>query len=112
MSIPLGVVSLAGASVSGVTTALTSKYQKTLTKVTKLVDIITSAVFKMSVSKALDNGEIDEREFGVLQDLHLKVITELANVDHKIEAETRNQLQKNLQKEINEKKKALIKRDV
>ena len=43
VSIPLGVISLAGASVSGVTTALTKKYQKKLTKVTKLTDIITSA---------------------------------------------------------------------
>ena len=62
MSIPLGAISLAGASVSGVTTAFTSKYQKKLTKVTKLVDIVTSAlaVFEMSVSKALNNSEIDE----------------------------------------------------
>ena len=44
VSIPLGVVFLAGASVSGVATALTSKYQKKLTKVTKLVDIVTSAI--------------------------------------------------------------------
>ena len=96
MSIPLGVVSLAGASVSGVATVLTSKYQKKLVKVTKLVDIVTSAiaVFEMSVSKALNNDEIDEREFSMLQELHLKVINELANVDGKVEAETRIQLQK------------------
>ena len=43
VSIPLGAVSLAGASVSGVATSITSKYQKKLTKVTKLVDIVTSA---------------------------------------------------------------------
>ena len=56
-------------SISGLTIALTSKYQKKLSKVTKLVDIVTSAlaVFETSVSKALDNGEIDEREFGILQ---------------------------------------------
>ena len=68
VSIPLGAISLAGASVSEVTTALTSKYQKKLTKVTKLADIMTSAivVFEMSVSKALDNGETDEREFDML----------------------------------------------
>ena len=82
VSIPLDAVSLAGASVSGVATALTSKYQKELVKVTKLVGIITSAiaVFETSISKALNNGEIDEPEFRVLQDLHLKVINELANV--------------------------------
>ena len=62
MSIQLGVVSLAGASVGGVATAFTSKYQKKLTKVTKLADIITSAiaVLEMSVSNALNNCEIDE----------------------------------------------------
>ena len=62
VSIPLGVVSLAGASVSGVTTALTSEYQKKLSKVMKLVDMVTSAIaiFETSVSKALINGEIDD----------------------------------------------------
>ena len=62
VSIPLGAVSLAGASVSGVTTALAKKYQKKQTKVTKLVDIVTSAisVFQTSISKVLNNGEIDE----------------------------------------------------
>ena len=34
MSIPLGAISLAGASVSGVATPLTKKYQKELAKVT------------------------------------------------------------------------------
>ena len=60
--IPSGVISLAGVSVSGVTTALTFKYQKKLTKVTRLTDIVTSliAVFETNVSKALNNGEIDE----------------------------------------------------
>ena len=62
VSIPLGVVSLAGVSVSKVATALTSKYQKKLTKVTKLVDIVKSAiaVFETSISKALNNDEIYE----------------------------------------------------
>ena len=70
VSIPIDAISLTRVSVSGVTTALNSKYQKKLTKVTKLVDIITSAiaVFEMSLSKALDNSEIDEREFDMLQD--------------------------------------------
>ena len=60
VSIPLGVISLAGASVSGVTTVLTKKYQKKLSKVTTLTDIITSAiaVFEMCLSKALRNGKI------------------------------------------------------
>ena len=113
-SIPLGTVSLAGASVGGVATALTSKYQKELKKVTKLVDIVTLAIaiFETSVSKALNNGEIDEQEFQVLQDLCLKVINELTNVDHKMESETRTQLQKNLLEEINEIRKTIRMRDV
>ena len=54
------MVSLAGASISVVVTVLTKKYQKKLTKVTKLVDIVTSAlsVFETSISKALKNGEM------------------------------------------------------
>ena len=113
VSISLGVISLAGASVSEVATVLTSKYQKKLTKVTKLVDIATSAiaVFEMSISNALNNDDIDEREFGILQDLHLKVSNELANVNCKIESETRAQLQKYLLEEIIEIKKTLKKRD-
>ena len=65
VSIPVGTVSLPGASVSGVATALTKKYQKKLTKFMKLVDIVTSAiaVFETSVSKALNNNKIDERQF-------------------------------------------------
>ena len=44
VNIPLGAVSLAGASVSGVATVLTKKYQKKLAKATKLTDIVTSAL--------------------------------------------------------------------
>ena len=89
VSIPLGAVSLAGASASGVTTAPTKKYQKKLTKVTKLIDIITSAVdvFEICLSKALKNGKIDEEEFSMLQMFHLKTMNELTGVDRKMEAE-------------------------
>ena len=44
VSISSSAISRARESVIGVTTALTSKYQKKLTKVTKLIDIITSSV--------------------------------------------------------------------
>ena len=62
-------------------------------KVTKLSEIGISC-FKMSISKALNDGRIDEQEFSMLQTFHLGVLSELANVDHKMEAETRAQLQK------------------
>ena len=109
VSIPLGAISLAGASVSGAATALTKKYQKKLAKVTKLVDIVTwtLAVFETSVSKALNDGVLDEKEFATLQMFHLGVHNELANIDCKMEAETRTQLQKSLLQEINDLKKAV-----
>ena len=91
---------------------LTSKYQKKLTKVTKVVDILTFpiAVFETSVSKALNNGEIDKQEFSMLQEIHLKVTNNLANVDSKMETEMRTQLQKNLLEEINDIKKTITTR--
>ena len=65
MSIPLGAVSQAGRNVSGMTMALTMKYQKKLVKVMKLIDIMTLvlAVFKTSISKVLNEGRVDEWEF-------------------------------------------------
>ena len=109
VSIPLGVVSLAGVIASGVTTALTKKYQKKLTKVTKLADIVTPAlaIFEMNIFKALRNGKIDEEEFNLLQTFHFKTMNELMGVDRKREAENRNQFEKRLLEEINEIKKNL-----
>ena len=40
VSIPMGAISLAGASINGVATALTKKYQKKLTTVVKIVNCI------------------------------------------------------------------------
>ena len=62
VSIPLGAVSLAGASVTCVATALPKKYQKKLVKFMKLVDIVTSAisVFETSIFEALNNGKINK----------------------------------------------------
>ena len=96
VSIPLGAASLTGASVSGIISALTKKYQKKLMKVTKLTDIITSAiaVFERVVSKSLKDGKIDEEEFNLLQTFHLKTINELTGIDCKMESENRNQFEK------------------
>ena len=109
VSIPLGAISLTGASISGVATVLTKKYQKKLSKVTKLIDIVMSAlaVFETSVSKVLSNGKIDEQEFNVLQTLHLKMLNEFSDADCKMEAENRNQFEKSLLEEINDITKPL-----
>ena len=109
VSIPLGVVSLAGANVNGVTAALTKKYQIKLMKGIKLTDIVTSAiaVFETCLSKALRNDKINEEEFNVLQMFHLKTLNELSDIDRKMEAENRNQFEKSLLEEINDIKKNL-----
>ena len=109
VSIPLSAVSLAGAGISGVATALTKKYQKILSKVTKLTDIIMSAlaIFERVVSKALKNGKIDEEEFNSIQTFHLKTMNELTAVDCKMESENRSQFEKSLLEEINKIKKNL-----
>ena len=109
VSTPLGAASLTGACASAIISALTKKYQKKLSKVTKLTDIATSAlaVFDTSLSKALSNGKIDEEEFNVLQMFHLKTLNELFDVDRKMGSEIRNQFEKSLMEEINEVKKNL-----
>ena len=114
VSIPLAAVSLTGAGIGGITTALTKKYQRKLSKVTKLTDIVTSAlaVFETSVSKALNDGRIDEQEFGMLHMLYFKVISELTAIDHKMEAETRTQLQNSLLEKISDLERKLKPKDV
>ena len=61
----------------------------------KLTDIVTPAlaVFEMSVSKALNDGKIDEQDFSMPQTLHLEVRNELANVDRKMETKNKNQFE-------------------
>ena len=93
----------------GEATVLTKKYQKKLTKVMKLANIIMSAlaVFETSISKLLNNGKVDEWEFAALHTLHLGALNELANVDHKMEYKRRIQLRKSLLEEINDLKKVV-----
>ena len=107
VSIPLGVASLTGVIAHGIISALTKKYQQKLKKVTKLIDIITPAlvVFERVVSGSLKDGKIDEKEFNMLQTLHLETLNELTGIDHRIEAENRSLVEKSLLEEINELKK-------
>ena len=76
----------------------------------KLTVIVTSAlaVFKTSISKALNNHKIDEREFNMLQTLHLEVLNDLSNIGSKMAAETRSQFEKSLLEGI-KKRRCLMK---
>ena len=102
VSMALGAASLTGAIASGIISMLTKKYQKKLKKVTKLIDIITPAlvIFERVVSSALPGG-IDEKEFNMLQTLHLETLNKLTGVDHAMEAEHRSLVKKSLLEEIN-----------
>ena len=113
VSIPLAAVSLTGAGLSGITMALTKKYQRKLSKAAKLTDIVTSAlaVFETSASKALNDGRIDEREFGMLQRLHFKVLSELTAIDRKMEAEIGAQLQNSLLEKMSNLERKLKPKD-
>ena len=104
VSIPLGAASLTGVIASGIISALTKKYQKKLSKVTKLTDIIIPAlaIFERSLSKAMKDGKIDEEEFNSLQTFHLKTMNKLMGIDRKMAVENRNQFEKSLLEEINE----------
>ena len=107
MSAALGAASMTGAIASGIISVLAKKYQKKLKKVTKLTDIVTSALvaFERVISGALKNGVIDEEEFNTIQTLHLETLNELTGVDHRMEAENRSLVEKSLMEEINELKK-------
>ena len=107
VSIPLGAAFLTGVIASGIISVLTKKYQKKLQKVTKLIDIITPAlfVFERVVSKSLKDGKINEEEISTLQTLHLETLNELMGIDHRMEAENRSLVEKSLLEEINELKK-------
>ena len=88
----MGAASLTGAIASGIISALTKKYLKKLKKVTKLIDIIMPAlvVFERVVSGTLKTGIIDEKEFNMLQTLHLETLNELTGVNHAMEVEHRS----------------------
>ena len=109
VSIPLGAASLTGASISGLTSVLTKMYQNKLSKVTKLTDITTSAlaVFERVVPKALRDGKIDEEEFSLLHTLYHETLNELSDIDRKMEAGIRNQIEKSLLEKMDDIKKTI-----
>ena len=76
----------------------------------KLVDIATSAlaVFESVVSKALRKCSIDKEEFNKLHTLYHEALKELSDIDHKMEAENRNQTGKNERYNENHRNKKLM----
>ena len=99
---------MTGAIASGIISVLTKKYQQKLKKVTRLIDIITPALFILEkvVSGTLKNGVIDEEEFNTLQTLHLETLNELTGIDCRMEVEHKSLVEKSLLEEINEIKKS------
>ena len=109
ISAGLGGVALAGSISTGFSTALVKKYQRKLDKVMKLYDIVTStiAVFEVSISKALNDGQIDFNEFHILQRSYYAALDKLSSTDKNMQAETRGQFEKNLLQEIQSIKSTL-----
>ena len=107
MNAALGAASMTGAIASGKISVLTKKYQQKLNKVTRLIDIITRAlfVFERVVFGSLKDGQINEEEFNMLQTLYLETLNELTGVDRRMEVEHRSLVEKSLLEEINELKK-------
>ena len=107
VSTALDAASMTGAIASGIISVLTKKYQQKRKKVMCLIDIITPALvaFERVVSGALKDSIIDEEEFNMLQTLYLETLNKLTGVDHRMEAERRSLVEKNLLEETNELKK-------
>lgn len=82
VSIPLAVCSLTGAGFGGITTALIKRYQKKLTKVMKLYDIVSPAiaVFEAGISKALKDNRVDYNELQQIERWRPKHVTNLKTV--------------------------------
>ena len=74
-----------------------------------MVDIVTLTltVLETSISKALNNDKVDEREFYMLQTLVIKGLNELTGANRKMEAENGNQFEKCLLEDINNMKNTL-----
>ena len=93
---------MTGMIASGIISVLTKKYQQKLKKIMCLIDIITPAlvIFERVVSCPLKNGVIDEEDFNTLQTLHLETLNELTGIDHRMEAEHRSLVEKDLLEEV------------
>ena len=109
VSIALAACSLTGAGIGGITTVLIKRYQKKLSKINKLYDIVRPAiaVFEAGISKALKDNRIDYNELQVLGDVYYKALDALTSTDRKMETETRNQFEKSMMAELQNIKEAL-----
>ena len=105
-----GGVALCCSICSGVTSAVTKKYQNKFNKVMKLITIVLSSikVFEKGISKSLEDGEIDTKEFEILQESYLETLDKVGAVDGKMKIETRNQFERDLMEELKNIKKNLI----
>ena len=75
---------------------ITKIYQRKVKKAARLYNVVLPAltVFENKVSKALNDGNVDQNEFKILQDLYLKVFGNLSSIDRKMQLENRNQFEK------------------
>ena len=66
------------------------------------------AIYETLISLSIDDGSvIDAKEFHKLQTLYLQLMTEVRNMDRKMEVETEQNFQKTIMDEITNLKKAL-----
>ena len=81
---------------------ITKIYQRKVKKAARLYNVVLPAltVFENKVFEALNDGNVDQNEFKILQDLYLKVFGDLSSIDRKMQVENRNQFEKNLLEEI------------
>ena len=110
VAVGLGGVALCCLICSGVASVVTKKYQNKLNKVMKLIIIVLPSikVFEKGISKSLEDGEIDTKEFEILQESYYETLDKIGAVDRKMETETRNQFERGLMEELKNIKKNLI----
>ena len=75
----------------------------------KLAGITLSAiaVFERGISKSLEDGVIDYKEFEILQAAYYEALDKISSTDKKMEVEARNQFEKGLMEELKNIKRRL-----